>query len=104
MSARGGLGSVPRQIRGVGIAPIILLPSKNALFPSYMYGWSSGPRPYTLSRSNAGVEEIGQSVRIVLHLQAARWVEGNVMIDELPQVRIERGDATSRTGAVESIA
>jgi hypothetical protein len=48
--------------------------------------------------------EIGQSVRIVLHLQAARGIEGNVMVDELGEVGIERRDATSRTGPVESIA
>ena len=31
-------------------------------------------------------------------------IEGNVMVDELGEVGIERRDATSRTGPVESIA
>src|ERR1700686_3246437 len=86
----GRVCSVPRQIRSVWVAPRNLVADQKCIFPVVHIRLVVRTTSVYVVEIERWRSEIRQSVRIILHLQATRRIERNVMIDELAQVRIER--------------
>ena len=87
------IGSVARQVLRVGVAALERIAEQERVVSGVQVRLIVRPTSINVIQIERGSAKVYQRIGVILFLQAARWVERNVMIDELTQVSVQRRDA-----------
>ena len=88
-----GVGGVPRQVLCAWVAALERIAEEERVAAIVHVRLIARPTPVDVVQVQGGRPEVHQRVGVVLLLQDAGGIEGDVMVDELGEVRVEGGDA-----------